>query len=44
MLIDNKNELIEGQETTIYQYLYNNILKDGKLDFALLILNLIKKK
>ena len=27
MLIDNKNELIEGQETTIYQYLDNNILK-----------------
>ena len=34
MLIDNKNELIEGQETTIYQYLDNNILKDGKLDFV----------
>lgn len=34
MLIDNKNELIEGQEITIYQYLENNILKDGKLDFV----------
>ena len=34
MLIDNKNELIKGQETTIYQYLDNNIIKDGKLDFV----------
>lgn len=34
MLIDNKNELTEGHETTIYQYLENNILKDGKLDFV----------
>ncbi|MDX9881217.1 MAG: helicase-related protein [Prolixibacteraceae bacterium] len=34
MLIDNKNELIEGQEKTIYQYLDNNILKGGKLDFV----------
>lgn len=34
MLIDNKNELTEGLETTIYKYLDNNILKDGKLDFV----------
>ncbi|HSV88864.1 MAG TPA: helicase-related protein [Bacteroidales bacterium] len=34
MLIDNKNELIEGQETTLYQFLDNNILKDGRLDFV----------
>lgn len=34
MLIDNKNEFMEGQETTIYQYLDINILKDEKLDFV----------
>ena len=32
MLIDNKNELIEGQETTIFQYLDNNMQRDSKTD------------
>ena len=34
MLIDNKNELIEGQETTIYQYLNNNLIVGGSFDFV----------
>jgi len=32
MFIDNKNELIEGQETTIFQYLDNNIPQDREAD------------
>lgn len=34
MLIDNKNELTKGQETTIYNYLINNIVAGGKFDFV----------
>ncbi len=34
MLIDNKHELIKGQETTIFQYLENNISEGGKFDFV----------
>lgn len=34
MLIDNKNELTIGQETTIYNYLINNIVAGGKFDFV----------
>jgi len=34
MLIDNKNELIEGQERTIYQYLNNNLLEKGNFDLV----------
>lgn len=34
MLIDNKHELIKGQETTIFQYLENNITGGGKFDFV----------
>ena len=34
MLIDNKHELIKGQETTIFQYLENNITEGGKFDFV----------
>lgn len=34
MLIDNKNELRRGQETTIFQYLENNIDGGGELDFV----------
>jgi len=34
MLIDNKNELIDGQETTVYKYLENNLLANGKFDFV----------
>lgn len=34
MLIDNKNELIKGQDRTIYGYLENNIAAGGKFDFV----------
>lgn len=34
MLIDNKNELIKGQETTIFNYLVNNISAGGSFDFV----------
>jgi hypothetical protein len=34
MLIDNKHELTIGQETTIFQYLENNIAEGGKFDFV----------
>lgn len=34
MLIDNKNELIKGQETTIFNYLINNIAAGGRFDFV----------
>ncbi len=34
MLIDNKHELTKGLETTIYQYLENNISEGGKFDFV----------
>ena len=34
MLIDNKHELTKGLETTIYQYLENNITEGGKFDFV----------
>lgn len=34
MLIDNKHELIAGQELTIYQYLEGNITEGGKFDFV----------
>ena len=34
MLIDNKHELIVGQETTIFQYLENNITEGGRFDFV----------
>jgi len=34
MLIDNKHELIKGQEKTIYQYLESNISEGGKFDFV----------
>jgi hypothetical protein len=34
MLIDNKNELIKGQDRTIYGYLENNIAAGGNFDFV----------
>ena len=34
MLIDNKNELTPGQETTIFEYLINNMIENGSFDFV----------